>query len=416
MTAEHRGRVVIVDDEREVGTCLRLTLEKWGYQAHAFDNGFDALLFLEERHGEVDAVLTDIHMPGMDGMELLDRVLCIEAEIPVILVTAFADIGLTVEAVTKGAFDFIIKPYDPAYVLKALEKAVTYRRLRLSERSYRAELERAVEERTRELNRAHEIVLQNEKMALVGQIAAGVAHEINNPVGFISSNLGSLGKYVARLLMFHGVLTEALAKHCPADELARIEEVRKTARIDSIVDDIPALFNESQEGIERITEIVRNLKGFSHVDGGVFVLSDINEVIVKALNIARNELKYVSTVVSDLGEIPRTRCLPNQLAQVFINLLINAAHAIKGHGEITVSSRREGDHILVTISDTGCGMPEEVKARIFEPFFTTKEPGKGTGLGLSISHDIIKKHAGEISVESVPGRGTTFVIRLPIGE
>jgi signal transduction histidine kinase len=412
MTAKNLGRVVIVDDDRDVRLSLQGIIAKGGYETHSFDNGSDALSFLAVN--DADLVLTDIRMPGMDGMELLDKVLALNLDIPVILMTGFGDIDMTVAAIKKGAFDFIFKPFDTAYLLRSVEKGVVYRRLRIAERSYREDLELAVEDRTRELKKANEIVLQNEKMALVGQIAAGVAHEINNPVGFISSNLGTLGKYTERLLAFLGVLTESLGRYSPPEEIERIKEVREKARIDKITDDIPAILEESHEGVARIAEIVRSLKSFSRVDDGVFVQADINMVITNALNIIKNELKYVATVVTDYGEIPETKCLPNQLTQVFMNILINASHAIKAHGVITVRSRLEGGNIFVTISDTGCGITEDIKKHIFEPFFTTKEAGKGTGLGLSISYDIIKKHFGDITVDSTPGKGTAFTIMLPV--
>jgi signal transduction histidine kinase len=412
MTEKNLGRVVIVDDDCEVSLSLQKIIEISGYEAFTFDNACDALSFLGDH--DVDLVLTDIRMPGMDGIDLMNNVLALKPDIPVILMTAFVDIDLTVTAIKIGAFDFIIKPYDPAYMLRIVEKGVTYRRLRNAERNYRDDLERTVKERTCELQKAHEIVLQNEKMALVGQIAAGVAHEINNPVGFISSNLETFGRYAERLLAFFGVLTESLGRYCPPEELERIGEMRRKAHIDKIADDIPAILEESQEGVSRITEIVRNLKGFSRVDDGVFVSADINNVIIKALNIVKNELKYVSTVVTDYGEIPPIQCLPNQLTQVFMNILINASHAINGHGEISVRSWCENEKIFVTISDTGCGIPEDVKKNIFVPFFTTKESGKGTGLGLSISYDIIHKHSGEITVESTVGKGTTFTVMLPV--
>lgn len=412
MTEINLGTVLIVDDDSSVRRILRMIIEKSGYEVHPFENGRDALSFLVDRGA--DLVLTDIRMPGMNGMELLDEVLALHSDTPVILISGYADMELTIAAVKHGAFDFIIKPYDHAYLLKALEKGVTYGRLRKAERTYRYDLERAVEERSRELNRAHELLRQSEKMALVGQIAAGVAHEINNPLGYVSSNLESLSKFTERLLMFLVTQSEALECHCPAEELARIEELRIKGHIGRIATELPLIVQESQEGIERIKEIVRNLKSFSRVDGDAFVSTSVNETMHRALNMVRNEIKYVATIVTDFGEIPHTRCLPNQLTQVFMNLLVNAAQSIEGHGEILVRTWLEGDGIFVAVRDTGCGMPEEVKSRIFEPFFTTKEIGKGTGLGLAISYDIVHKHAGEIAVESTVGQGTTFTIRLPV--
>lgn len=407
-----RGTIVIVDDDSEVRTCHLAICERNGYGAHAFDNGHDALSFLGEQ--DVDIVLTDIRMPGMDGMELLDRILALDAEIPVILMTAFADIDMAIAAVTKGAFDFILKPFDADYLLKALDKGVAYRNRLISEKRYREELELAVEKRAEELRKAHEAMLQSEKMALVGQIAAGVAHEINNPVGFISSNLESLGKYVGRLLDFIAAQSESLERYCPREERDRIEALHKKARLDIIMDDLPLLLEESRDGIDRIAGIVRNLKSFSRADGNEFLSADINAAMETALNLARNELKYVATLTTEYGDLPPTRCLINQLIQVFMNLLVNAAHAIQGRGEIRVRTWHGGDAIHVAISDTGCGIPEGIRDRIFEPFFTTKEIGTGTGLGLSICQDIIGKHNGRITVESSEGLGTTFMVSLPV--
>lgn len=412
MTEECLGRVVIVDDDREVRLSLQEILAESGYKAHTFDNGDDALSYLADQGA--DLVLTDIRMPGMNGMELLDSILAVKADIPVILMTAFADIDMTVTAIKIGAFDFIFKPYDVGYMLKAVEKGVTFRRLRLAELQHHEDLERAVEERTCELQKAHSLLLQNEKMALVGQIAAGVAHEINNPLGFISCNLESLRKFSERVLVFLMVQSESIAKYCPAEELARMDELRTKSHINRIVDEIPEMVTESLEGVGRIKEIVCNLKGFARIDDKEFIAASINDIINKALTIVRNELKYVASMVTDFGDISPLKCLPNQLAQVFMNLLVNAAQAIEGHGEIRIRTWQEEGNVFVSISDSGCGIPDEVKEHIFEPFFTTKEVGKGTGLGLPICYDIIHKHSGEIQVSSIVGTGTTFTIRLPI--
>ena len=414
METNCRGRVLIVDDESDVRMSLHGIIENSGFEAYAFENGNDALTFLLEQHADVDVILTDIRMPGMDGLALLEKVLATNAEIPVILMTGFADIDLTVAAINKGAFDFILKPIDPEYMIKAIEKASNYRRLCLLEKNYRDVLEKALVEQDRKLKEINEIVLQNEKMSLMGQIAAGVAHEINSPVGFISSNLESLDKYMRRLLDFVRAQSELLDRYCPPEELEQIREVRKKVLLDKIADDIPKLLEDTLEGVVRIKGIVKNLKGFSRSDSDEFVLTNINEVISKSLDMVRNELKYVATVATDYGDIPPTQCLPNQLAQVLMNLLINAAHAMVDQGEIIVRSWREGENIYFSIRDTGCGIPEDIKDHIFEPFFTTKEVGKGTGLGLSICFDIIRKHNGDISMESALGKGTIFTIRLPI--
>ncbi|KAF0219760.1 MAG: two-component system NtrC family sensor [Geobacteraceae bacterium] len=254
-------------------------------------------------------------------------------------------------------------------------------------------------------------LLQQEKMASIGQLAAGVAHEINNPMGFISSNLCTLDKYTDRFCEFIRYQSEALAGSRTAEEVA---EKKNHLKLDRITTDVKQLIHESLDGAERVKKIVQNLKSFSRLDEAELKYADINECLESTVNIVWNELKYKATLNRDLGAIPQTKCYPQQLNQVFMNLLVNAAHAIEKQGEITVRTWREDGFIHVSVSDTGCGIPEKIRDRIFEPFYTTKEVGKGTGLGLSISYDIVKKHNGEILVESEAGRGTTFTVRIPV--
>ena len=257
-------------------------------------------------------------------------------------------------------------------------------------------------------------VLQQEKMASIGQLAAGVAHEINNPMGFISSNLGTLGKYIERMNDFIQAKSEAI-EALPDKEVAEaLRNKRKTLKLDYILEDGRELIKESLDGAERVRTIVKNMKSFSRVDEAESKPADINECIVSTINIVWNELKYKASLIKELGDIPLTICYPQQINQVIMNLLVNASHAIEERGEITVRTWHENGSIYASVSDTGCGMPPEVVNRIFEPFFTTKEVGKGTGLGLSITYDIVKAHNGEITVESEPGKGTTFTVRLPL--
>ena len=256
--------------------------------------------------------------------------------------------------------------------------------------------------------------VQQEKMASVGQLAAGVAHEINNPMGFISSNLSSLAKYINKLKTFETTLvelTEGSGNVALVDEIAK---TKKNMKIDFILEDMESLLAESLDGAERVRRIVQDLKSFSHVDEAELKPVSLNESLDTTLNMVRNEIKYVAEVVKEYGDIPQVTCRPQQLNQVFMNLLVNAAHAIEGHGIITVRTWQEGETACVSITDTGKGIEPDHLNRIFEPFFTTKEVGKGTGLGLSICYDIIHKHAGEILVESMLGTGTTFIVRLPV--
>jgi two-component system NtrC family sensor kinase len=257
-------------------------------------------------------------------------------------------------------------------------------------------------------------VVQQEKMASIGQLAAGVAHEINNPMGFISSNLGTLAKYIERMNDFIQAQSEAIETLPDKDAAEAIRTKRKALKLDYILEDGRELIKESLDGAERVRTIVKNLKSFSRVDEADCKHANINECIVSTINIVWNELKYKASLVKELGDIPQTRCYPQQLNQVFMNLLVNASHAIEKQGEITVRTWHENGSIYAQVTDTGCGMTPEVANRIFEPFFTTKEVGKGTGLGLSITYDIVKNHNGEITVESEPGKGTTFTVQLPV--
>ncbi|NHC06462.1 ATP-binding protein [Azonexus fungiphilus] len=259
----------------------------------------------------------------------------------------------------------------------------------------------------RKVEAAQQQVLQSEKMAAIGQLAAGVAHEINNPVGFVNSNLGTLKGYTAHLLE----LVDAYESGQP-EAIAR---ARQKADLEFLREDLPALISESQDGLDRVTRIVQDLKDFSRVDQAERQHADLNAALSSTLNVVRNELKYKADVIVELGELPEVDCVPAQLNQVFMNLLVNAAQAIPEHGKIFVRSGVDRDHVWFEVEDTGTGMPPEVRQRIFEPFFTTKPVGKGTGLGLSISYDIVvKRHHGRLDVASEPGRGTRFRIWLPV--
>ena len=266
-----------------------------------------------------------------------------------------------------------------------------------------------------ELQQAQAQAFQQEKLASIGQLAAGVAHEINNPMGFISSNLTTMGKYMQRLREFETTLIEALQKRGDHETIEIVNNARRELKIDRILNDLTTLLEESQDGAQRVRGIVQDLKSFSHEDESQCKPFSINDCLDSTLNMARNEIKYVAVVEREYEPaLPLLNCYPQKLNQVFMNLLVNAAHAIEGHGIIRIKTSVEGGDIVVTISDTGRGISPENLTRIFEPFFTTKEVGKGTGLGLSISYDIIKKHGGEITVESEAGTGTTFTIRLPL--
>ena len=265
----------------------------------------------------------------------------------------------------------------------------------------------------------HAQLLQNEKMASIGQLSAGIAHEINNPMGFINSNLGTLEKYVDKFDRYIATLEPLVQACCNEQQLQSVQLLRKELKLDHVLRDIRQLLEESSEGAGRVMRIVQDLKTFSRSDTAQVARAELHQCIDSTINIIWNQIKYVAELKKEYGDLPKVSCNIQQVNQVFMNLLVNACHAIEANqletlGTITVRTWADEDNAFVAISDTGCGMSEEVQRRIFEPFYTTKEMGKGTGLGLSISHEIIKKHGGELTVVSEVGTGTTFTIRLPL--
>jgi len=296
-------------------------------------------------------------------------------------------------------------------------------------KSYSENLEKMVSERTAELKKTlsdlqntQSQLLQSEKMASIGQLAAGVAHEINNPVGFVKSNLGTVNEYredLTNLLDEYRTLETALQQEDGVSKngaiqkaVENIQKVKDEIDLGFVLDDYQNVINESIEGMERVTKIVADLKNFAHTDKGELEYADINKGIESTLNIVWNELKYKAEVKKDLGDIPLIKCYPRRLNQVFTNILVNAAQAIEKKGEIRIATRADNGHVEIRISDTGCGIPPEALSKIYDPFFTTKDIGKGTGLGLNVAYNIIEKHQGTIDVESEVEKGTTFIINL----
>ncbi len=270
-------------------------------------------------------------------------------------------------------------------------------------------------------------LVQSEKMAVIGQLAAGVAHEINNPVGFVASNLDSLSDYMVELRKLLDLQAQALEMF--AAEGSKNGDLSDTATISSLdnlrafthkvnpnflLPDIDQLIGDSIEGAERVKQIVADLSDFSYLSELQASPEDINTLLQKTINIASSELKYKADIELYLAEIPAAVCHGGKVGQVFLNLLVNAAQAIKERGLITVSTGREGEMVWIEISDNGCGIAEKDLAKIFDPFFTTKEIGKGTGLGLHVVKGAIDMHGGEIHVSSKEGCGASFRVLLPI--
>ncbi|WP_198120196.1 ATP-binding protein [Massilia rhizosphaerae] len=296
---------------------------------------------------------------------------------------------------------------------KQMEARLRERTQALEEANARLETEKAHQQiLIRKLSDMQGQLLQSEKMASIGLLAAGVAHEINNPLAFISSNFGALerdAKDILRLISaFEGV--EGLL---PGDARAPVAFMKQDIGLDDIRQDLDALFSESREGLQRVKHIVQNLKDFSRPGGTTKEMADLEQGLNSTLNVAWNEIKYKADVVKEYAGVPELYCLPSQINQVFLNLLINAAHAIEDRGRIVVRTGYDDKAVWVEIEDNGSGIAPEHLDHIFEPFFTTKPIGKGTGLGLSIVYGIVQSHNGTIDVKSTVGKGTVFRVTLP---
>jgi len=270
-----------------------------------------------------------------------------------------------------------------------------------------------------EIKQTHAHLLQSEKMAGLGQVAAGVAHEINNPVGFVLSNIQTLEQYMSFFkTLIHEYKTLVVAKNdesAASQILERIDQICQQEDLDFVLDDTQDLINESIDGVNRVKDIVLNLKTFSHPGGDKRQSASLNEVLDSTVKIIWNELKYKVTLEKDYAaDLPELMCSPSQLSQVFMNLMVNAGHAIEGQGIIRLATCQQGENLIVTVSDNGCGIDEQHLQQIFQPFFTTKEAGKGTGLGLSLSFGIIEQHGGQMNATSTVGEGTTFTVTLPL--
>ena len=424
--------ILIVDDTPANVGVLADYLEDQGFRVVVAQDGEEGLKRAE--FVRPDLILLDVMMPGIDGFETCRRLKAAEQtrEIPVIFMTALTDTGSVVTGFGVGGVDYVSKPLQVEEVLvrvtthlslRNLHKQLTEQNLRLQqevEDRQRAEeaLRKVGEEQQsliRKLQEAHDQLLQSEKMASIGQLAAGIAHEINNPVGFVSSNMGALQDYIQTLLdlidRYDDVVAQVPNGQGVLHDLARMKQ---DADIEFLKSDIVALMAESKDGLKRVKDIVQALKDFSHVGESDWLEADLHHGLDSTLNIANNEIKYKARVVKEYGDLPKVTCLASQLNQVFMNLLVNAAHAIAGEGIITIGTGASDGWVWVSIRDNGSGISPENMNRIFEPFFTTKPIGSGTGLGLSLSYSIVNKHGGRIDVESEPGKGTCFTVHLPV--
>lgn len=303
----------------------------------------------------------------------------------------------------------------------AQSQLVDYEKAYLEEKAAKQKAEELLESKTAQLYAVNEMLMaqqeylvQSEKMASIGQLAAGIAHEINNPIGFVLSNVNTLTGYLDKIIGLIKTYQEVESEVNNPGLFQGIHTYYEANEIDYLIEDSGDLLNETKDGIERVKKIVAGLKTFAHSGEENMQKADVNEVIRAAIRLTQNETKYTCELEQHLGDIPEIYCYQDQLCQVLVNMITNAAHAIPNKGKITISSAVEDTEVMIKIQDDGAGISEENISKLFNPFFTTKAVGKGTGLGLSISYGIIvEKHKGRIDVESELGKGTTFTIHIP---
>lgn len=414
-------RILIAEDDYVSRLLVKKAVKKIGHEVLEAENG--KIAWKTFREHEPDMVISDWMMPEMDGIELCRRIRSSDKKTYsyIILLTAKDKTTDLVEVFEAGADDYIIKPFKPDELRSRINSGERILQLERRHHSMQEELIRknnTLDNTLRELKATQAQILQSEKMASIGQLAAGVAHEINNPIGFISSNLEALNDYMAdfnALLAHYQTLHTMLEEGdtAVAEQVKIIRDFEEQIEIDYLKEDIPELLNDCKDGTDRVGRIVGDLKSFAHPGNDKKTLIDVNKGLASTLNVVYNELKYKATVTKEFGNVLRVEGYPQKLNQVFMNILVNAGQAIKEKGEIRIQTKTENGKVVITVSDTGCGIEEDHLSKIFDPFFTTKEIGKGTGLGMNIAYNIIKEHHGTIEIESEKDKGTCFTVTLP---
>ncbi|MHA7878667.1 MAG: sensor histidine kinase [Saccharospirillum sp.] len=399
MERQSLPRVTVVDDEPNLVALLVTMLNKSGFDVTSYADGESALEgFVKD---QPSLLLLDVWMPGMSGHQVCRyiRETLKDTLTPVIIMTGNDDYDAISEAFDSGATDFLPKPINIPLLVQ---------RIRYALRNTEAWQQRAAFQ--------HQM-LQSEKMASLGQLAAGVAHEINNPIGYVLSNVQVLSGYTQALTRYLARLeTIGQSPAEAAERSAQILQGQQEDRIAALLADLPEMLTDIEDGVLRISDIVKSLKIYAHPEEDKLTPTDLTELLQSVGKMMVGELKNRAEVSMALPESPVwVLANPSKLYQVVMNLLINAVQSIDhDHGLVRMELRTHGRQALIDVTDNGAGMSEDVQARIFDPFFTTKEIGVGTGLGLSVSKAIIDKHHGQLTVMTQPGQGTTFTVSLSL--
>lgn len=395
-------KILIAEDDSASRMTLQAIFKKWGHEVLVAEDGNQAWEILQTENPKL--AILDWMMPGMEGIELCRKIREISDGnyIYIILLTARVEKEDILAGLEAGADDYITKPFDLEVMRSRVavgariiqyETLLAEKNLRLQR--YGSEMEKLAEERSKQLIHA-------ERMATVGLLSAGIAHEINNPTTFIAGNIQTLGR-------FYEDMEPVLRQRVRQDDA-------NTEKLDFILQEMPKAVEGIRKGVERISRIVKGLKSFCRKNENSIASCDINTCIDEALELCHNSLKYYFNIDRDLAEnLPLVMADPQQIEQVFINLFVNAADAMKdqGHGTLAIRTRSADNFVEIRISDTGPGVPEDKLDHMWKPFFTTKPPERGTGLGLFTVRGIIENHEGLIRFQNKSSGGAEFIITLP---
>jgi two-component system NtrC family sensor kinase len=386
------SRILIVDDQPENLKVLTLVLDLKGYRhVRCLDDSRRVVPVLQEF--QPDLILLDLHMPHLDGIAVMDelgRIIAEDDYLPILVLTGDNTSTARERALSHGAHDFISKPLNRTEVQLRVENLLQTRCLHQQLKAQNASLE----ETNQKLRQTQAHLVQSEKMASLGQLVAGIAHEVNNPLAFVINNLFLAQEGLDRLAKWQG--------SPQVQASAQLENLRKHV-------------HNSCEGAERVKDLVSKLRTFSRLDEGKFKTVNIHESIDSVLLFLRHKLEDRIEVERNYGAPDMLACFSGELNQVLMNVIANAIDSIEGPGKVTLTTMHRDGYFVIVVRDTGKGIPEEIRTRVFEPFFTTKPVGHGTGLGLAISYGIVKAHQGSIEFSSEPGKGTEFMLRIPIG-
>lgn len=399
-------RVLVAEDGMMMRRILVRALEGWKYEVTEVENGAQAWEAFEAEPFRM--VLTDWVMPEVDGLDLIRRIR--SANLPfyvyIILLTAKSEKEDLVVGMEAGADDFLVKPVDHNEL-----------RVRLREGERIVRLEQELAEQNRQLRETQAALVQSEKLASLGQMAAGMAHEINNPIALVANNLAVLKRDVSsafELLDMYRSIHDEIAKIKP-DLAEKAAELEEDCDYQWIRDESPELFDRSLTGLQRVRDIVQNLRSFARLDEAELDHLDVNAALFAVSQVLHHESEARQLeLIVDPGDVPSILCEPVKIQQVLHHLLLNAIQASEMGGKVTLRSSRCDEGVQIDVQDQGCGMSGSDLAHIFEPFFTTRAVGSGQGLGLAVSYGIVRDHGGSIQVRSQLGRGSTFSVQLPV--